>query len=481
MVVRDIFRLASVRRCGKQVVVVPRRTISGPAVTLPDVKAGKGTQNGSDANSTSSNGPRGLVSPIKYASRLVEGRALREDVWSVFTAVNLPPSCIHLGQGDMNFAPPDWAREGAEEALRSTKGNHYAHQKGLPRLRKAIQQYCGNRFHGRELDTESEILVTNGANEGEYATFTAFIEPGDEVIIFEPFYDAYLQGIIFNGGIPVYVPLHPSPGESGKLCKPAWTLDLDELRRSVTPRTKMIVLNTPHNPLGKVFTRTELEGIAELADKHNLLIMSDEVYEHLVYNGDHVRFASLPGMWERTITAGSAGKMFAGTGWRVGWVIGPPELILPVYATSMRIVLCANTPMQHAAAAGLEQADARGFFAKQREEYMERMAILSDAFERLGISYTRPEGGYFIMADIGNLRWPSDYPFPPNVQNRRRDFYASWFIAMEVGVSSIPVTDFYCDTSASIGENYLRFSFAKDLDTLRAAGERLQGLKKYLQ
>ncbi|PIL26398.1 hypothetical protein GSI_12155 [Ganoderma sinense ZZ0214-1] len=416
------------------------------------------------------------------ASRLKDGRALALDVWSVFNAANLPQDCINLGQGYMNFPPPVWARDAAEEALRSVEGNHYAPAKGRLRLRKAIKQFYGTQF-GKELDPETEIVVTSGANEGQYAAFTAFIEPGDEVIIFEPFFDQYLPSIAFHGGKCVYVPLHPSsePAPNVKIGKQSWTIDFDELRRAVTPKTKMIVLNTPHNPVGKVFTRAELEGIAKIAEEHNLIVMSDEVYESLVFDGlEHVRIATLPGMWERTITVGSAGKLFAATGWRVGWLVGPPSLIGPTTAATTRIVFCSNTPMQEAAAAGLEQARERGFFEQQLAEYEERRGVLIDAFEKLELEYAWPEGSYFILLDISKVRWPKNYTFPATIEGRGRDFKASWFIANEIGVSSIPVSEFYCEEHVAIGENYARFAFCKDLDTLRRAGERLQRLREYL-
>ncbi|EIW56993.1 PLP-dependent transferase [Trametes versicolor FP-101664 SS1] len=416
------------------------------------------------------------------ASRLRDGRALALDVWSVFNAANLPPDCINLGQGYMNFAPPPWAREAAEQALRSVEGNHYSPPKGRPRLRKALKEFYSPQF-GRELDPESEIVVTSGANEGQYAAWTAFLEQGDEVIIFEPFFDQYLPSIVFNGGKPVYVPLHPSteraPG--AKFGKKTWNIDFDELKRAITPRTKMIVLNTPHNPAGKVFTRDELEHVAQLAEAHDLIVMSDEVYESLVFDGrEHVRFATLPGMWERTITVGSAGKLFAATGWRVGWLIGPPALIGPTSAATTRIVFCTNSPMQEAAAAGFEQARERGFFETQLREYTERRAVLVDAFERLGLEYAWPEGSYFVLLNISRVRWPEYYTFPATLKGRGRDFKAAWFIANEVGVSSIPVSEFYCEEHVSIGENYARFAFCKDLDTLRRAAERLQRLRDFL-
>ncbi|KAH9846010.1 PLP-dependent transferase [Lenzites betulinus] len=416
------------------------------------------------------------------ASRLTEGRALTLDVWSVFNAASLPADCINLGQGYMNFPPPAWTIEAAEHALRSTEGNHYSHPKGRPRLRNALKDFYSPQF-GRSLDPETEIVVTSGANEGQYAVWTAFLEPGDEVIIFEPFFDQYLPSIVFNGGKPIYVPLHPSTESiSGtNVGRKTWTVDFDELRRAITPRTKMIVLNTPHNPVGKVFTREELEHIAELAHAHDLIVMSDEVYESLVYDKrEHVRIATLPGMWARTVTVGSAGKLFAATGWRVGWVIGPPTLIMPTLAATVRIVFCTNSPMQEATAAGLEEAVARRFFETQLQEYEERRNILADAFEQLGLEYVLPEGSYFFLVNISRLRWPETYSFPALLEGRGRDFKAAWFMANEIGIWSIPISAFYCDEHVSIGENYARFAFCKDIDTIRRAAERIPRLREFL-
>ncbi|KAH9061032.1 PLP-dependent transferase [Lactarius vividus] len=433
----------------------------------------------------STNGPhdgtRRQPVSIPFSSRLLEGRALAQDVWSIFNAANLPSDCLNLGQGYMNFAPPKWITDAATEALNTVGANHYSHPKGRPRLRQAIKQFYGSQFN-RDLDVESEILITSGANEGQYSVFVAFLEHGDEVIMFEPFFDQYLPSVTFNGGKPVYVPLHPPSHEITKPTSNDWTIDFEELRAAVTPRTKIIIVNTPHNPVGKVFTRTELEKIAALAEEFNLLVMADEVYDCLVFdNKEHVRIATLPGMWERTVTVGSAGKSFAATGWRVGWLIGPPSIISPTLAATTRIVFCSNSPLQEAAAAGLEQAAEHRFFENQLKEYQERRDIFVDALDQLGVTYTLPEGTYFVLMDSSNVKFPDDYPFPKTVLGRGRDFRACWFIAMEIGVSSIPVSEFYCEEHMSLGENYIRFSFCKDLDTLKAAAARLQNLKKYLE
>ncbi|KAI0729365.1 PLP-dependent transferase [Fomitopsis betulina] len=424
--------------------------------------------------------PKDRLNLFPFASRLRDGRALAQDVWSIFNAVNLPADCINLGQGYMNFPPPQWVKDAAEEALATTPANHYSHPKGRIRLREAIKKVYSPLFN-RELDVENEILVTSGANEGQYSVFTAFLEPGDEVIMFEPFFDQYLPSVAFNGGVPVYVPLHPDMS-ADKPTADDWKIDFAELERAITSRTKMIIINTPHNPVGKVFTREELEKIAALAEQHNLLVMSDEVYDFLVFdNKEHVRIATLPGMWDRTVTVGSAGKLFSATGWRVGWLMGPPSIIKPTLAACTRIVFCSNSPLQEAAASGLEQMDERGYLPQTVKEYDERRVTLTEAFDKLGMKYSRPQGTYFVLLDISSVHWPDNYPFPESLHGRGRDFKACWFIAMEAGVSAIPVSEFYCEQHTSIGENYARFAFCKDLDTLKHAAERLQNLKQYLR
>ncbi|KAF9534179.1 pyridoxal phosphate-dependent transferase [Crepidotus variabilis] len=418
---------------------------------------------------------------IPFSSRLKEGRALIQDVWSIFAAVNLPADCINLGQGYMNFAPPKWVTDSAEEALKTVAPNHYSHPRGRIRLREALKAHYGPQLN-RDLDVESEILVTSGANEGQYSVFTAFLEQGDEVIMFEPFFDQYLPSVTFNSGKPVYVPLHPPADSIKKPTSDDWTINIDELRRAVTPRTKMIIVNTPHNPVGKVFTKAELVAIAEIAEEFNLLVMSDEVYDCLTFDGkEHFRIATLPGMWDRTVTVGSAGKSFAATGWRVGWLIGPKSIIQPTLAATTRIVFCTNSPLQEATAAGLEQADKHQFFETQRAEYLERRSILCEAFDKLGLKYTLPEGSYFVLLDVSKIEIPDEYTFPETVSGRGRDFRVAWWMAYEIGVSSIPVSEFYCDEHAHIGEAYARFAFCKDNDTLRKAAERLLGLAKYLK
>ncbi|KAH8915668.1 PLP-dependent transferase [Atractiella rhizophila] len=422
--------------------------------------------------------------PFKFPiSSRIEREVSQLDVWSIFSPASgyVPKDSLNLGQGFMNWLPPPFVREKAKEALEVVEANHYSHPMGRIRLRKALAEYLSESF-GRRLDETKEILVTAGANNGIYAVECAFLQPGDEVIMFEPYFDQYICNTTFNQGVPVFVPLHPPPNASKEtVSSREWKIDPDELRRAITPKTKFIFLNTPHNPIGKVFTEEELIQIGDIAEEHNLLIMSDEVYDCLALNGSqHVRIAALKNFWDRTITIGSAGKSFSSTGWRVGWAVGPSHLIRPTLAASTRIVFVTNSPLQEAVAGALEEASGRGFWDQQRKEYEERLEVLREALDKLGLPYTVPEGSYFVLVNVERLKIPDDFVVPDMLAPFAHDFKAAWFVSETAKVVSIPVSAFFDKSHWSIGEKYLRFAFCKDLKTLREAGERLQVLKQYI-
>lgn len=292
------------------------------------------------------------------------------------------------------------------------------------------------------MDTESEIIVTAGANEGIYSILAAFLEQDDEVILFEPAFDQYMPNVRYNGGKEVYVPIRfhgdPTKNSTGD----DWKIDINELRAAITPKTKAMIFNTPHNPIGKVFNEQELNEIAQVAIDNNLLVISDEVYDCLTFDGSkHLKIANIPGMWERTLTVGSAGKSFAATGWRVGWVLGHPELIKATLAATVRIVFCVNSTAQEGAAIGLEQSKEQNFFHNQREEYEVRRDTLTKHLDSIGLPYTKPSGSYFILADISKVDFPEDYPFPDYIKSRTRDFRFAWWLAHEFGVVTIPPSD----------------------------------------
>ncbi|KAK3371869.1 pyridoxal phosphate-dependent transferase [Lasiosphaeria ovina] len=418
---------------------------------------------------------------LKPAAR-VSGR--RQDVWSIINeaaAASPKQPIVNMGQGFFGYNPPKFILDAAKLALDRVECNQYSPTKGRPRLKKAISDAYAP-FWGRKLDPETEITITTGANEGMLSAFMAFIEPGDEVIIFEPFFDQYISNIEMPGGKIVYVPMHP-PKEGGvkTLSAAEWTIDFDELERAITPRTKMLVLNTPHNPVGKVFSKDEATRIANLCLKHQIIILSDEVYDRLFYV-PFTRVATIsPEVEKITLTVGSAGKNFYATGWRVGWLMGPPDLIQYVAAAHTRICYSSVSPLQEACAIGFEQADAEGFWDDQVADMKGRLARFNAVWDELGLPYSEPEGGYFVMVNLSKVQLPADYPFPPHVADRPRDFQLAWFLIQELGVAAIPPSEFYTDANAHIVADYLRFAVCKPDDVLETAKDRLRGLKKYIR
>ncbi|CEN59509.1 pyridoxal phosphate-dependent transferase [Aspergillus pseudodeflectus] len=418
--------------------------------------------------------------PFKPAAR-VAGQ--RQDVWSIVNeaaAASPVQPIVNMGQGFFGYNPPKFALDAAKAALDRVDCNQYSPTKGRPRLKKALADAYSSSF-GRQLNPDTEVTITTGANEGMLSAFMGFIEQGDEVIIFEPFFDQYISNIEMPGGTIRYVPLHP-PKDGATRTSPAseWTIDFDELEKTINSKTKMIVLNSPHNPVGKVFSREELERIGDLAVKHNLIILSDEVYDRLYYV-PFTRIATIkPEFYERTLTVGSAGKAFYATGWRVGYLIGPEHLIKYVAGAHTRICYSSVSPLQEAAAVAFEEADKQGFWDESRTEMKGKMERFCKVFDELNIPYSDPEGGYFVLANMASVKLPEDYPFPPHVASRPRDFKLCWFLIHEVGVAAIPPTEFYTDGNAHIAEDYLRFAVCKEDEVLETAKERLRGLKKYI-
>lgn len=283
------------------------------------------------------------------------------------------------------------------------------------------------------------------------------------------------------GGVVRYVPLEPPKDGAVKNTSAAdWMVDISALEKVINPKTRMIVLNTPHNPVGKVFSKSELQAIGDLCVKHNILILSDEVYDRLFYV-PFTRIATLsPEIAALTLTVGSAGKNFYATGWRVGWLIGPENLIKYVSAAHTRICYSSVSPLQEAAAVGFEDADKEGFWELSKNEMKSKMIRFCEVFEELGLPYSDPEGGYFVLANLGKVRLPKDYSFPPHVAERPRDFKMSWFLIMELGVATIPPTEFYTSENQHLAEDWLRFAVCKNDDVLDSAKERLRGLKAYM-
>lgn len=395
-------------------------------------------------------------------------RSFGTTVFAEYTALAIEHNAVNLGQGFPNFAAPDFIKEAAQAAIAADL-NQYARSAGHPRLVNALAATYGPLF-GRELDPMQEIVVTVGATEGIYATIQALVDPGDEVILIEPFYDSYPASVIMAGGTPVYVPLRQQPNATHAS---HFALDMDELAAAISPRTRLLVINTPQNPLGKVFSRQELEQVAALAQQHDLLVLSDEVYEWMVYPAldgtpiQHVRMATLPGMWERTITLGSAGKTFSVTGWKIGWAIAPPHLAQAVFMAHQWIPFAVATPLQEAVGAALEEAPRQDYYSWLAKMYQAKRDKLLDVFNEVGLTPIRPDGSYFIIVDTRDL----DVPVPDGT---RRDVAVARWFTREVGVAAIPPSHFYSEAHQSLTENLARFCFCKTDETLDEAAQRLR-------
>ncbi|MFI6687461.1 pyridoxal phosphate-dependent aminotransferase [Streptomyces sp. NPDC050485] len=372
-------------------------------------------------------------------------------IFAEMSALAQRTGSINLGQGFPDTDGPEAVREAAVRALREGHGNQYPPGPGVPELRTAIAGHQ-QRWYGLAYDPDHEVLVTAGATEAIAAALLALLEPGDEVIALEPYYDSYAACIAMAGATRVPVTLRPSEGR--------FVLDLDELRAAVTPRTRLLLLNTPHNPTGTVLTRAELAAVAELARERDLLVITDEVYEHLVFDGaEHIPLASFPGMRERTVTIGSAGKTFSFTGWKVGWVTAAPELVAAVRSAKQFLTYVSAGPFQYAVAEALALPDS--YFDAFRADMLARRDLLAAGLAEAGFAVFRPAGTYFITTDIRPLGETDGFAFCRSLPER-------------AGVVAIPNAVFYDNTEA--GAPYVRFAFCKRTAVLEEAVARLKAL-----
>ncbi|MEU6771836.1 pyridoxal phosphate-dependent aminotransferase [Streptomyces sp. NPDC046759] len=372
-------------------------------------------------------------------------------IFAEMSALALSTGSINLGQGFPDTDGPEQVREAAVRALREGRGNQYPPGPGIPELRVAIAAHQQRRY-GLSYDPDTEVLVTAGATEAIAAALLALVEPGDEVVALEPYYDSYAASIAMAGGRRVPVTLRPHEG--------GFRLDLDELRAAVTDRTRLMLINTPHNPTGTVLTRAELTAIAELAVERDLLVVTDEVYEHLVFDdAGHLPLATFPGMGERTVTIGSAGKTFSFTGWKVGWVTAAPELVTAVRSVKQFLTYVSSGPFQYAVAEALALPDT--YFEEFRRSMQTRRDILAQGLAEAGFEVFRPAGTYFVTTDIRPLGEKDGFAFCRALPER-------------AGVVAIPNAVFYDDREA--GAPFVRFAFCKREDVLREAAERLRAM-----
>jgi N-succinyldiaminopimelate aminotransferase len=365
-------------------------------------------------------------------------------IFTTMSALALRTGAVNLGQGFPDADGPETLLAGAVDAVHSG-ANQYAPGPGVPALRQAVARHQ-QRHYGLDLDPDSQVVVTTGCTEGIAASLLGLVDPGDEVVVLEPYYDSYTAMIQIAGGIRRPVTLRA----------PDFRLDIDALRAAVGPRTRFVLLNSPHNPTGTVLTRAELQAVADLAIEHDLVVITDEVYEHLTFaDHEHVPISTLPGMFERTLTLSSAGKSYSVTGWKVGWATGPAALVSAVLAAKQWLTFTSGAPLQPAVARALdEEPDWPRTLARDLEA---RRDLLCDGLSALGLDVRRPEGTYFALTEISELGWADGMEFCLALPER-------------AGVVAIPTQPFH-DSDA--GDQLVRWAFCKEASVIEEALSRL--------
>jgi aminotransferase len=375
----------------------------------------------------------------------VRASSFTESVIREMTRLAAVHDAINLGQGYPDFPAPEEVKEAARRAI-AEDHNQYPITWGDAGFRRAIADTY-ERNYGLSFDPETQICVTCGSTEAMAAAFLGLLDEGDEVIVFEPFYESYNPDSIMSGAVPRYVTLRP----------PHWTFDPEELARAFGPRTRAIVINSPHNPTGKVFSVDELGQIAALCIEHDAFAITDEIYEHITYDGlPHVPIATLPGMAERTVTISALSKTYSVTGWRVGWAVASEALMAGIRSTHDFLTVAAAAPLQIAGIAALGLPD--DYSEVMRKEYAERRDVMMRVLAEVGFAADVPQGAYYVMADISSLGFDDDVATAQHLVEHAR-------------VASVPGSSFF--SRPELGRHLVRFAFCKRLETLEAAGERL--------
>jgi aspartate/methionine/tyrosine aminotransferase len=380
------------------------------------------------------------TSRVSHKASLFTESVIRE-----MTRLAMEHGAVNLAQGFPDFACPTEIKDAASAAIYADI-NQYAITWGARDFREAIADKTARFYPSWTVDPQTQITVTCGATEGMIAVMLALLDPGDEVVVFEPFYENYGPDAILSGAVPRYVTLH----------EPDWSIDFSELRSAFGPRTRAVVLNSPHNPTGKVFTRDELSRIAALCEEFDCYVFTDDIYEHILYSGEHIPMATIEGMAARTVAVNSLSKTYSVTGWRVGWVIAPPALTAAIRKVHDFLTVGAAAPLQAAGVVALNLPDT--YYASLAAAYRERRDTLLAALEAAGFRTFAPDGAYYVMTDISRLTSDDDVTFA-------RALTAS------PGVATVPGSSFY--SRPELGRSKIRFAFPKKLETLAAAAERL--------
>jgi N-succinyldiaminopimelate aminotransferase len=382
-------------------------------------------------------------------------------IFAEMSALAVATGAINLGQGFPDTDGHSSVIAAATEAMQTGKGNQYPPGPGIPELRTAIAEHQ-RAYYGIVVNPDGEVLVTAGATEAITAALLAILDTGDECILIEPFFDSYPAGVAMAGARVVPVTLHPHVEASGVR---SFKLDLDELRAAITPRTKMLIVNSPHNPTGTIFTAEEMLGIAAIAIEHDLIVISDEAYEHLTFDGvGHTPLCTYPGMWERTITVGSAGKTLSFTGWKIGWATGPEALITAVRTAKQFLTYVSGGPFQYAVAHGLSTLGPEYFsgFAAELQTKRDRLAA---GLRNVGFEVYQPKGTYFVTTDVSGFGVTDALAFCRELPHL-------------CGVVAVPNSVFYA--TPGVGATQVRFAFCKRLDVIDTAVDRLSGLQTAL-